>query len=201
MILQPFTVNSQGKRWSFMQVDVLASDAERRQVQQLLLTQMAAMQQDAMCAALGIDPSGEFGTLSFGAYESGVLAGVLLVVALDYQSGPWRDLGDWEVVNGNAPAVFHARPMPVFPFLAPEDSAVLSADVAHHLLARRMTMVEGYGVEFRRLGWAIFKERTDANSRAVQAIHEAVKADARFTVTETPDSSDAALTHVDVELR
>lgn len=201
MILNPFTITSNGTRWDFAQADSLASDAERDQIQQLLVAQAATMPQDAMCAALGIDAVGVVGNLGFGVYESGALAGVLMVAALDYRSGPWRDLVDWEVVDGSAPAVFHARPMPVFPLLASEDSDALSVEAAHHFLARRMTTVDDYGVEFRRLSWALFKERTDADSRAVQRVHEAMKADARFVMTEAPDPNDATLTRVDLELR
>lgn len=201
MILNPFAITSRGTDWDFAQADSLASDAERDQIQQLLLAQAATMQEDAMCAALGIDPVGAVGNLGFGVYDRGTLGGVLMVAALDYQSGPWLDLVDWEVVDASAPAVFHARPMPVFPLLESEDSDALSVATAHHFLAHRMTTVDGYGVEFRRLSWALFKERTDDNSRAVQRVHEAMKADARFVMTEAPDPNDAALTRVDLELQ
>jgi hypothetical protein len=122
-----------------------------------------------------------------------------LLATLDYQSGPWRDLVDWEVVSSD-PAVFHARPMPAFPALSLDDSLDLSVDSAHHLLSHRLTTVGGTNVEFKRLSWAIYQARTDPASRAVKRMHDKAKADRRFRMTELPDAADAARTRVDIEL-
>lgn len=199
MILQPFTVTSQGKDWTFIDRLAIDSEAERDVIQQLMLAEIDVMQEDAMCAALEIAESCPIGNIGFGVYDGATLSGVFLVASLDYQSGPWADLVDWEVVSAD-PAVFHARPMPGFPVLSLEDSLALSVDGAHHLLAQRMTSVGGHGVEFRRLSWAIFKDQTDANSLAAKRIHDAAAADSRFTMTEAPDPNDAELTRVDIEL-
>jgi hypothetical protein len=202
MILQTFNVTSRGNRYRFMDRQAIDSDAEREAIQQVMGIQLGAMQEDAMCAALGIAEVGAIGNLGFGVYDDrdDTLVGVFLVASLAYQSGPWADLVDWEVVNANAPAVFHARPMPGFPVLPLDDSLDLSTDGAHHLLARRLTSVGGIGVEFRRLSWAIFKDRTDSNSRAAKRIHAAAAADNRFSMSENADPNDAALTRVDIEL-
>ncbi len=199
MIIQSFFVNSSGKRWRFVDSNSLDSDAERDQIQQFALAQIAVMQQDATCVALGISEVGVIGNVVFGVYDNGTLSGVMLVAALDYQSGPWVDLTDWEVVN-NDPAVFHARPMPSFPLLSLEDALTLSVDAAHHLLFRRMTSVDGHSVEFDRLSWALFKNRMDANSTFVKNVHARAKADNRFSMTETIDPSDPERTLVDIGL-
>lgn len=201
MILQPFTVNSHGKRWEFVHADSLASDVERDQIQQFARMQLQIMTDDAKCAALGIAEVGVIGNLGFGVYEGGTLSGVFLMASLDYQSGPWSDLVSWEVADANAPVVLHARPLPGFPLLTLDNSLTLSVDAAHHFLARKLQTVDGYDVGFKRLSWAVHKGRNDAGSRAVQRVHERAKADNRFTMIEAADPNDALLTRVDLELR
>lgn len=200
MILQPFTVTSGGIAYDFVDSASLSSATERELIQQLMLVQLEVMQDDAKCEALGIGPCGTIPNLGFGVYVGGALSGTFLVAALAYQSGPWADLVDWEVTDPNARAVFHARPMPAFPLLTLEDSLTLSVDSAHHLLTDAMTTVDGHGVGFARLSWAVHKERSDPGSRAVQRVHERAAADARFTMAEALDPDDATLTRVDIEL-
>jgi len=200
MILQPFTVNSsRGKRYDFIDRRAIDSSAERTRVNQAIQASLVVMQQDAMCDAIGLPSVGQADNFGFGVYEGGDFVGVFLVATLTYQSGPWADLIEWEVVS-NDPAVFHARPMPAFPVLSLDDSLDLSVDSAHHLLARRLTTVGGVNVEFKRLSWAIFKARTDPASRAVQRVHDKAKADHRFNMVELPDQANAARTRVDIEL-
>ncbi len=199
MILQPFTVTSAGKDWRFVDSESLDSALEREQIQQFTIAQLDLMQQDATCAALGISEVGTIGNIALGVYDDATLSGVFLVAALDYQSGPWADLVDWEVTSG-APAVFHARTMPGFPLLTLEASLDLTVDAAHHLLSQRMTSVDGHGVEFGRLSWAIYKDRTDAISRAAKRIHDKAAADARFAMTETVDPGDGERTRTYIEL-
>lgn len=201
MILQPFHVNSHGKRWRFVDSASVSSNDDRDRIQAIAQAEVALMQKDAQCAALGINEVGIVNNFYLGVYSpDDVLVGIFFIASLDYQSGPWADLDDWQVTS-NEPAVFHARPMPGFPGLSLDDSLDLSVDAAHHLLARRLTTVDGFGVEFRRFSWAIYQDRTDARSRAMKRIHERAKADNRFAMTETPDPADAARTRVDIELR
>ena len=200
MILQSFTVSSHGKRWEFVDSASLSSNVERYQIQQFVLSRLADMQDDAKCSAIGAIEFGPIGNVSLGVYESGALVGVFLIAALDYQSGPWANLDDWEVTEPNAPIVLHARPLPSF-FTNLDDSLTLSVDAAHHMLARRLSTFDGYGVEFKRFSWAVHKGRDDAGSRAVQRVHEKAKADNRFSMIETIDPNDAELTRVDIELR
>jgi hypothetical protein len=199
MIINPFVVTSRGKEWTFRDREAIDSALERDAIQQFMLLQLEVMQSDAMCDALGLAESGPIGNLGFGVYDGATLSGVFLVAALDYRSGPWADLIDWEVTNSD-PAVFHARPMPGFVSLAEEGALALSVDAAHHLLANTMTSVGGCDVEFARLSWAIFKDRGDENSLAAKRIHDAAAADQRFTMTEALDPDDATLTRVDIEL-
>lgn len=200
MIVEPFFVVSAGKRWKFVDSSSISSDIERARIQQISLAAVALMQDDAKCAALGIKEVGAVGNLHFGAYDpDGQLKGILFVAALDYLSGPWADLIDWEVTS-NAPAIFDARPMPGFPTISLQESLDLSVDVAHHLLARRTKTVDGFDVEFRKFSWAIYEGRDDPNSRAMKRIHDHAKADGRFSMTETPDPADPARTRVDIEL-
>ncbi len=200
MIIQPFDVQSGSRSYTFIDRQAIDSDVDRAIIQQMMQVQIGLMQEDAMCAALGILEVGVVGNLGLAVYDNTALVGVTLLTTLEYQSGPWADLVDWEVVS-NDPAVFHARPMPAFPILSLEDSLDLAVDSAYHLLFRRMTSVGGIGVEFRRLSWAIYKDRTDANSRAAKRIHDKAAADIRFRMTEIPDPADAARTRVDIELR
>lgn len=199
MILQPFEVVSGGTTYRFLDAASIDSDVERAQIQTFMAAQLELSQQDAMCAALGIDEVCTVGNLGLGVYDGATLIGVLLVASLAYQSGPWADLTDWEVTNGD-PAVFHARPMPGFPLLSLEDSLALSVDAAHHLLAETMTSANGHNVEFTRLSWGIYKDRGDANSRAAKRVHDEAAADARFAMTETADPDDAERTLVYIEL-
>lgn len=206
MILESFDLNSgQGqdrKRYRF--VDRLAVDSpdEQTLIGQFMIMQLAVMQDDAKCAALGLpDCDSAFGNLGFGVYEAGALVGVFLVATLGYQSGPWRDPsgGDWTIDNSN-PAIFHARPMPGFVTLPEARALDLSTDAAHHFLARRLRTVGGNNAEFHRLSWAIFKGRGDANSQRAKRIHDHAKADNRFRMVEAPDATDPELTRVDLEL-
>lgn len=200
MILNPFTVISRGNQWKFVDRLSIDSDLERDAVQQVILGQIDLMQKDAMCAALGIKEVGAIGNLEFGVYDKDdVLTGVFLVASLDYQSGPWADLIDWEVTSSD-PCVFRARPMPGFLSMDEDDALDLSVDAAHHLLFRRMTTMSGNDVEFERLSWAIFKDRTDPNSVEARKYHDKAKGDNRFNMTEAPDPNDAALTRVDIQL-
>lgn len=199
MIINPFDVQSGLTRFTFVDRQAIDSDAERNQVEQFIQMQIAVMQEDAMCAALGIPEVRTIGNLGFGVYDGTDLVGVFLVASLDYQSGPWADLVDWEIISSD-PAVFFARPMPGFALLSQTSALDLAVDAAHHFLARRMTSVGGHGVEFRKLSWAIFKDRTDPNSIAAKRIHDKAVADNRFRMTEAPDPNDATLTRVDIEL-
>ena len=200
MIIQPFEGQSGPTRFTFIDSRAIDSDAQREVVQQMMQVQIGLMQEDAMCAALGILEVGIIGNVGLAVYDGSDLVGVTLLASLDYQSGPWADLVDWEIVNSD-PAVFHARPMPAFPVLSLDASLDLAVDSAHHLLFRRMTSVAGVGIEFRRLSWAIYKDRDDANSRAAKRIHDRAAADNRFRMTEGPDPADAERTRVDIELR
>jgi hypothetical protein len=200
MIIEPFHVNSHGKRWRFVDSQAISSELERTRIQQIAQLQLATMQDDAKCVALGIAESGTIGNLFFGVYDpGGSLAGIFFLAALEYQSGPWEDLVDWSVTSAD-PAIFHARPMPGFPALTLEDSLELSVDGAHHLLKHRTETVDGFQVEFRRFSWAIYQARTDPNSRAMQRIHDRAASDGRFTMTELPDPADPTRTRVDIEI-
>lgn len=200
MILNPFHVNSHGKRWQFVDSNAITSNSDRDRIQQISLAAIALMQTDAKCLALGIAETGIVGNLHFGVYDQGALAGIFFVAALEYKSGPWADLIDWKVTSPNADAVFHARPMPGFPTLSLADSLDLSIDGAHHLLARKIQTVDGFDVRFAKFSWAIYQARTDPNSRAMKRIHNYAKADGRFAMTETPDPADPSRTRVDIEL-
>ena len=199
MILQPFDVTSQGKTYTFVDRLAIDSDAERERIQQFMLLQLELMQDDAKCAALGISEVGIMGNLGLGAYDGNELVGIFFVAALDYRSGPWADLTNWEVVS-NDPAVFHARPMPGFPSLSLEASLDLSTDAVYRMMAETMDTVGGHRVRFGRFSWAIFKDRTDRNSRAMKRVHEHAKADVRFSMIEVADPADPARTRVDIEL-
>ena len=200
MILKPFFVNSHGKRWQFVDSNSISADVERERIQQISIAAVALMQDDAKCVALGINEVGVVGNLHFGVYDQAdVLRGIFFVAALDYQSGPWTDLVDWQVTS-NDTAVFHARPMPGFPLLSLDDALDLSVDSAHHLLFRNIQTVDGFDVNFSRLSWAIYKDRTDPSSRAMKRVHDRAKADARFQMTEAADPADPARTRVDIEL-
>lgn len=200
MILQPFTITSGGTAYDFVDSSSLSSESERDLIQQLMLVQLDVMQDDAKCDAIGVSPCGTIGNVGLGVYVGGTLSGTFLIAALAYQSGPWADLIDWEVTDPNAPIVLHARPMPAFPLLTLEDSLTLSVDSAYHLLTGAMASVDGFGVGFTRLSWAVHKERTDAGSVAVQRVHDRAEADARFAMTQALDPTDATLTRVDIEL-
>ncbi len=199
MILQPFTVQSRGKRYTFIDRLAIDSGAEQERIQQMMMLQVEMMQEDARCKALGINEAGAIGNLGFGVHDGAELVGVFMVAALDYRSGPWADLIDWEVVSGD-PAIFHARPMPGFPSLDLADALELSTDAAHHLMARNVRTVGGHRVNFQRFSWAIFKDRTDRNSRAMKRVHDAAAGDARFQMIEAPDPDEPARTRVDTEL-
>jgi len=199
MILRPFNVNSRGTRYSFIDQLAVDSDAERAAIQQAVQLQLALMPEDAKCAALGIAETGTFGNIQLGVYDGSTLTGAFLLTSLDYQSGPWADLVDWQVTSSD-PAVFHGRPMPGFPALSLADSLDLSVDAAHHMLARRIQSVGGHDVKFQRLSWAVFKGRADPRSRAANRVHDKAAADGRFRMTEAPDGNDATLTRVDIEL-
>lgn len=199
MILEPFNVVSQGKKFTFIDRLAIDSAAERNTIQQVVLAAIDLMQDDAKCAALGIVESGAVGNLEFGVYEDGELAGVFFIASLDYRSGPWADLVDWEVVS-NEPAVFHARPMPGFPALPLDRALDLSTDAVHHMMFRKLRTVGEHEVQFSRFSWALYKDRTDPNSRVMQRVHNHVKNDPRFQMTEMPDPADAARTRVDIEL-
>lgn len=201
MILESFFVNSRGKRWRFTDANSITADSERERIQQISIAAVAVMQDDAKCFALGIKETGIVGNLHFGLYDNDdVLSGIFFIAALDYQSGPWVDLVDWQVTQPNDPAVFHARPMPGFPVLPLDDSLDLSVDVAHHLLSRTIQTVDGFGVQFSRFSWAIYEGRTDPNSRAMKRIHDRAKGDGRFAMAESVDLNDPARTRVDIEL-
>ncbi len=199
MIIQPFMVNSLGKQYTFIDHMAIDSVTERDRVQQVMLVQIALFQDDAKCEALGIDPVGQIGTLGLGVYDGTELVGVFLVAALDYRSGPWADLVNWEVVNED-PAVFYARPMPGFPVLSLDEALDLSTDAAYHMLSQTMPTVGGHRVGFSRFSWAIFKDRDDPASRAMKRVHDHAAADARFQMIEAPDPDEPARTRVDIEL-
>lgn len=201
MILEPFDIVSRGTRYTFVDWQTIESEAEKDAVFAVMAASLALMQQDAMCKALGIEEVGTVGNFELGVYDGDDLVGITLIASLDYKSGPWADLIDWEVTNPNADAVFWARPLPWFPPLPLDDSLDLSTDVAHHLLSRRMMSVSGTWVTFSRLSWAIYKDRDDVNSRAEQRVHDHALADSRFTMTELPDPADASRTRVDLELQ
>ena len=200
MILQPFHVVSRGTRYRFVDAASLSSQAERDLIFAVTTSVMALMQQDAMCAALGCEERGAIDNFSFGVYDNGSLAGVFFVASMEYRSGPWVDTIDWAVVDSEAPARFYARVMPGFPPLSLDEALDLSTDTAYHFLARTMKTIDGFDVRFDRLSWAIFKDRTDANSRAAKRLHDHADADGRFRMIEVVDPSEVARTLVDIEL-
>lgn len=200
MIITPFDVVSRGQRYTFIDRQALDSETERDQIQQFMLGQLALMQDDAKCEALGLPGVGTIGNLGFGAYRDSALIGVFLITSLDYRSGPWEDLVDWVVINSD-PAVFHARPMPGFVGLAEPEALDLAVDATYHMMFRRIESVGGTSVEFSRFSWAIFKNRTDPNSKMAKRIHDHAAADGRFEMTEAPDPNEPALTRVDIELK
>ena len=199
MILKPFDVVSRGKLYTFIDRLAIDSDAERGLVEQVLLAQLDLMQDDAKCAALGIKETGKIGNLEFGVYDDSELVGAFLVTTLDYRSGPWADLVDWEITS-NDPAVFYARPMPGFIALPLADALDLSIDSINHMMSMTMPTVGGHEVTFNLFSWALYKDRTDANSVAMKRVHDHAAADGRFQMTEAPDPADAARTRVDIEL-
>lgn len=200
MILQPFFVSSRGKRWRFMDSAAISSDEERGRVQQISLAALELMQEDAKCAALGVCDVGNVANIQFGVYdEAQTLSGVLFLGAIDYRSGPWADLTDWQVTSAD-PVVLHARPMPGFFTLSLADSLDLSIDGAHYLLAGDLQTVDGFSVTFERLSWAIYKDRTDRNSRAMRRVHDYAQADSRLAMTEAADPKDRSRTLVDIGL-
>jgi len=200
MILQPFDVVSRGTRYTFKDRNAIDSDEERETLFRIMAGQLALMQQDAMCAALGFAESGIVGNLELGVYDGSALIGVFLVTSLEYLSGPWADLTDWEVVRPNDTALFNGRPMPGFPPLSLAEHLDLSVASAHHLLKRDISTADGHKVRFSKLSWAIFKDRTDTNSVHAKRIHDHAKADNRLAMTELPDPANAARTRVDIEL-
>lgn len=199
MILAPFDVSSRGKTYTFIDRMAIDSEADRAIIEQMVLVQLELMQDDAKCAALGIDERCNIDNFTLGAYDGAELAGVFLITSMDYRSGPWADLVDWEVI-GSGPAVFHARPMPGFPAMSLDASLDLSVEVAHRMMAETINTVGGNQVRFSRFSWALFKDRDDANSRAMQRVHDHAKADARLAMVEVQDPSNSARTRVDIEL-
>jgi hypothetical protein len=201
MIFLPFQVQSKGKRYDFLDSLAMDNGGEQRRIQQVITASLVLMQADAMCEALGIESSTAFTSHGFGVYNAGAPVGIFLLAALSHQSGVWRDPhnGDWEVIDGN-PIVFHGRPMPGFGI--PESDALdLATDAAHHFMfSKQLKTANGNKVEFRRLSWAIFKNRTSPNDIAAKKMHDKAKADPRFSMVEVPDPANAERTRVDIEL-
>jgi hypothetical protein len=202
MIISTFDVQSGGKDYTFVDRVAVDNGEERERIQQFIMAQLSIMQQDAMCEAIGIQAVTEFEALGFGVYDRSDLIGVFLIAALAHQSGVWRDPhnGDWEVINSD-PVIFFARPMPGFVALPESVALDLSVDSAYHFLAQTLISVGGHDVKFGKLSWAIFKGRTDANSRMAKKIHDYAAVDARFKMTETIDQTDVSRTLVDIELK
>jgi hypothetical protein len=195
MIIKSFSVG----QYSFVDRLLIDSGGEQSAVNSAIHAQLASAQQDAMCGALGVAELKPIPNFGFGVYDGATRIGVYLVASNDYISGPWADVTDWEVI-GSDPIVLHGRHMPGFGGLPEGDEQALAADTTHYLLSEQLETVEGNNIAFSRLSWAIFKDRTDANSLRDIGIHNAIVADGRLSATQTPCENDATMTAVNVEL-
>lgn len=202
MILQPFTVISQGTQYRFVDREALDNEAEKLQVDEAITQNLAQAQFEAQCAQLGLAEFGPVPNMRFAVFDNGVFAGVWMLGALGYVSGPWADTIDWVVDNPSAPALWTARPMPGFLGMQPLDEAKLALDSAVELLGRDAPFrsMQGASVGFNSLHWAIFKAHTDAVSMRARGLHAAAQSDARLRVTETVDPADAHRTLAKLEL-
>lgn len=200
MIINPFEVSLDLRTFTFVDRLSIDSVAEQDAVQQAIIKQLAAAQQDAMCAALGLPELEVIPNFSFGVYEGGSRVGIYMMAANQYISGPWADLVDWKVISSD-PAILCGRHMPGFDRLSIEDEQSLSAETTWHFLSQELATAGGHKLSFERVSWAIFEGHTDDTSLRDIGVHNAIVADERLEATMVPDEVDSSLTRVDVELK
>ncbi len=202
MILQPFTVNSQGTQYRFVEQAALDNEAQKLLVDEAITDNLDAMQHEAQCAQIGLKEFGPVPNMRFAVFDNSTFTGVWMLGALGYVSGPWADTVDWQVTDPNAPAIWTARPMPGFLGMQVLDELKLAVDTATKLLGRGAPFrsVQGTNVEFKSLHWAIYKNHTDRRAVRANALHLAAQSDVRLRVTETADPDDAHRTLAKLEL-
>jgi len=200
MILQPFTVASGGKNYTY--VDRLAIDSEILKQEVLETTALALdfVQFDATCEELGMSAEGSIPSMKFGVFESGNLCGIWMMGCIQYVSGPWIDTVDWVKSSGVA-ARFTSRVMPGFLTLADDVEDAIATATAIHLLSRTpiLTSHENIDVCFDSLHWAIYKDRNDPIDQRANRLHDAAVAHAGLDVVETIDPVAADRTLVKLE--
>lgn len=213
MILKPFTINSQGTQYRFVERRALDSEILKEQINELVAANHAFAQWEAQCGQLNLSEVGPIPNMRFAVFDNGDLVGIWGLARLGYVSGPWADpeSGDWVVTDPNAPAIWTARPMPGFrenvalgcTGLPPQVELQLSVDTAVGLLGRGAPFrsMEDTRVEFKSLYWAVLLAHTDPISVRARGLHGAAKADPRLQVTETVDPSNAQRTLAKLELR
>lgn len=200
MILDSFDVRVRpGRTFQFVDRGAIDSDVERQAVELAIIEQLQSAQQDAMCLALGIAELETIPNFGFGVYENGNRIGIYLMASCDYLSGPWDDLVGWNETSDD-PVTVNGRHMPGFSGLSAVDEQDLSAEATYHFLANRLSTVGGHEIEFAKVSWAIFEDRTDPKSLRDIGIHNKIINDPRIKATMVPDVDNPILTRVDVEL-
>jgi hypothetical protein len=202
MIIKPFTVDSGGTTYRFVERRGLDPELLKTSITDMIKQNHDFSQFEAMCAQLGLSDVGPIPNMRFGVFVSDTLVGVWGLGRLQYVSGPWDNTTDWNVVNPGADSVWTARPMPGFLELDPAIETALSVETAVKLLAINAPFrsMEDVPVEFESLHWAILKSHTDEISVRAKRLHNAAIADQRLLVTETIDPNNSLRTLAKLEL-
>lgn len=204
MILDPFVVVSKGKRWRFTDSLLLDSEAEKQEIGGVLQQMYLVSQTDALCEPCNdfVEPEKLIPDQVFAVHNeaTGELDGVWLHAVIGYVSGPWVDVVDWVETDPGATCVLDCRVSPGLLLVPGADEAELATDAVLHFFTKRLKTAGGHRVTFRKMKWAIFKDRTDEIGDRANKLNDAAKAHPSFRHTETVDPLDPERTKVVVEL-
>jgi hypothetical protein len=212
VIIQPFDVRSKGKRFDFVDVDALDSEADIVEANRRHGAALAYVQTAALCENRGLT-DGDLRRKSMAVFDGGVIVGIWLLGCIEYVSGPWADVVNWDLTNPGEDAILSAVPMsgmirfdgngnPI-PTMLEDDEADLAAETALKLVTTPNSLLSGQGtpVGFERLHYGVFKQHDDPISRRAQAHHNKARAHPQLDVTELPDPANPTLTLVTIRKR
>jgi hypothetical protein len=201
MIIQEFNVRSKNVDYDFVDRDALDSEAEKRQVNAMHAAALAYVQTNALCENRGLADRGEIDNRVLAVYKDGAIIGIWMLGCIEYVSGPWDNLTNWNVVNPGADAMLSAVPMSGIVGMDEDDEAEFAAMTARKLVQTpNVGLLSGQGtpVGFEKIHYGIFKEHDDPVSMRARAHHAKVKADPQLDVIETPHPTIPHLTLVEI---
>ena len=136
--------------------------------------------------------------------DGGSLIGIWMLGCIEYISGPWSDVTNWDLVSPGEPAILSAVPMSGILGMSEDDEADFAAETAVKLVTTpNVSLASGQGtpVGFSHLHYGVFKEHDDPMSRRAQAHHAKVQGHRGLSVTEAAHPSIQNLTLVEIRKR